>query len=401
MWKLLIFLCCSSFAFSQGKIDNELLWEISGNGLKKKSYLFGSLHSNDKRLFRLSDSTYVVMNKVDMIVVETDVFSLFDEWDTRKEDVQLLFDNKGNPYTSSKKPTTTVYGNEDGMPQFLDAYFQEYCFNANKKFFALESVKEQLSMISDYGKAEARLGINPFSVSQEKMIEFYLKGDINSLDRLMRANLSLQKGMYEDLIVKRNKKMVQSIDSLIRLQSCLSVIGAGHLAGDEGIISLLRKKGYKLRRVESNFSDKAIPEKVAVREKRNYTYVNDSIGFVAVFPGKPLEKTIYEDHPYLIYREMGQGNTYSIEIVPIDNSLTLLQQATIYIATPNAGKFRCYTLDEGTEVCEGLSDTYPEGMHFVRVMQNDQYLLILKAYGGNKFMNSNRPIHFFGKVWFE
>ncbi|MEY3438098.1 MAG: hypothetical protein RL265_683, partial [Bacteroidota bacterium] len=44
---------------------------------------------------------------------------------------------------------------------------------------------------------------------------------------------------------------------------------------------------------------------------------------------------------------------------------------------------------------------YTEGIHWVRVIQNDKYLLILKAYGGNKFMHSNRPNVFFSKIWFE
>jgi hypothetical protein len=60
-----------------------------------------------------------------------------------------------------------------------------------------------------------------------------------------------------------------------------------------------------------------------------------------------------------------------------------------------------YFLDDGTEVCEGLSDTYPEGPHWIRLIQSDQYLVIMKAYGGNKFMNSNRPKLFFSKVGFE
>ncbi|MFO0494582.1 MAG: TraB/GumN family protein, partial [Flavobacteriia bacterium] len=122
--------------------ENELLWEISGNGLKTKSYLYGSLHSNDKRIFNFSDSTYFALNKVESIVLETDLFSLFEEWDTRQDDVRLLIDNKGKPYTGSDEPTKTIYGDEDGMPQFLDAYFLDYCYNAEKKFYPLEQVKD-------------------------------------------------------------------------------------------------------------------------------------------------------------------------------------------------------------------------------------------------------------------
>lgn len=402
-WKWIVGLLISMTGQAQPvHYENELLWEISGNGLKEKSYLYGSLHSNDKRIFRMSDSVYVCMEKSKAIVLETDLFSLFEKWDTRQEDVKLLYDNQGKPYTGTKKATKTIYGNEDGMPQFLDAYFQEYCYNAEKKFFALETVEDQLDVIDEWAQPEVGgLGLNAVNITQEKMIEFYLRGDITSLDRMMRANLSLYPGMYEDIIVGRNQNMLKGIDSLVRLQSVFCAVGAGHLAGESGLINLLRKKGYKLRKVTATFSETNVPEKTLVRSKRTYTYVNDTVGLVAVFPGKPIELKIWDDHPYLVYREMGQGNTYSIEIVPIDGSLTLEEQAAIYIASPDATHYHHIVQDDGSEVYEGLADTYPEGLHYVRVMQSDQYLLILKAYGGNKFMNSNRPNLFFSKVWFE
>lgn len=398
---MLVLFCSASFGQTIQR-ENELLWEISGNGLKSKSYLYGSLHSNDKRLFRLSDSTYYALEKSSAIVLETDVFSLFDEWDTRQEEVKILFDNKGNPYTSSNEPSKTLYGNEDGMPQFLDAYFLEYCYNAGKKFFPLETVEDQMDLISEWGQPE---GLNfsaaTYTITQERMIEFYLKGDITSLDRMMRGNLKLVPGMYEDMIVKRNAKMVKGIDSLIRANGTFVAVGAGHLAGDEGLINLLRKKGYRLRKVTATFSELPIKEKESVRSNRSYNFSIDSIGLVAVFPGKPLEMKIWESHPFIVYREMGQGNTYSIEVVPIDGTISLEEQAAIYIASPDAANYKHMVLDDGYEVYEGLSDTYPEGLHWVRLVQSDTHLLIIKAYGGNKFMNSNRPRTFFSKVGFE
>ena len=403
MWKWIIgCLLCSSAWTQTIQSENELLWEISGNGLKKKSFLFGSLHSNDKRLFRFSDSTYVALEKAEAIVLETDIFSLFEDWDTRKEELTILYDSNGNPYTASNKATKTIYGNEDGMPQFLDAYFLQYCYNAGKKFFALETVDKQLDLASEWIQPDlGTVGQNLFNPMQEKMIDLYLKGDIYSLDRMMRVTLSYSPGMYEDFIVDRNIQMVIGLDSLIKKQSLFCAVGAGHLAGENGLINLLRKKGYKVRKVSATFSEEQFAEKSAVKSKKTYTYVNDTLGINAEFPGKPMELKIWDNHPYLIYREMGQGNTYSMEIVPIEDETSLEEHAAIYIASPDASKVKHIYLDNGSEIYEGLSDTYTEGIHWVRVIQNDKYLLILKAYGGNKFMHSNRPNVFFSKIWFE
>jgi len=404
MWKWMLgLMIVSSTGWSQTiQSENELLWEISGNGLKDKSYLYGSLHSNDKRLFRFSDSTYVALDRAKSIILETDIFSLFEEWDVRREDVKVLYDNLGNPYTGTNKATKTIYGNEDGMPQFLDAYFEEYCYNAGKNFYPLETVEFQLGLSSEWIQPDFNtVSFNAVNSMQEKMIEFYIKGDISSLDRMMRVSLALYPGMYEDLIVERNINMIKGLDSLLKMNPVFCAVGAGHLAGEEGLINLLRKKGYRLRKVNATFSDGIIEEKAKVKSEKSFTYVNDSIGFSADFPGKPMELKIWDDHPYLVYREMGQGNTYSIEIVEADSTLSLDEQAAIYIASPNESRYKHVILDDGSEVYEGLADTYPEGLHWVRVMQNDKYLFIIKAYGGNKFMNSNRPNLFFSKVWFD
>src|SRR5436305_8160162 len=47
-----------------------LLWEITGNGLKKPSYLFGTMHVSNKMVFHLSDSFYTALQQVDVVALE-------------------------------------------------------------------------------------------------------------------------------------------------------------------------------------------------------------------------------------------------------------------------------------------------------------------------------------------
>src|SRR5215467_15261542 len=49
-----------------------LLWEITGNGLTKPSYLFGSMHVSNKMVFHLSDSFYMAIAACDMVSLEVD-----------------------------------------------------------------------------------------------------------------------------------------------------------------------------------------------------------------------------------------------------------------------------------------------------------------------------------------
>ena len=47
-----------------------IFWEITGNGLEKPSYLFGTMHVSSKLVFHLSDSFYNAVRGCDMVALE-------------------------------------------------------------------------------------------------------------------------------------------------------------------------------------------------------------------------------------------------------------------------------------------------------------------------------------------
>lgn len=401
---IFIFISFGTFAQTIAP-KHELLWEISGGESKGVSYLFGSLHSNDKRLFNLSDSTYVALDRSKMVVLEADVFSLFETLDTRRQEVVVNYDNEGQPYTSDNLPTQTVYGDEDGAPQFLDAYFQQYCYNAGKSFEALETVESQLEIFDNVSLPEfSQMRLESFLTSKEQMIELYLDGDIYGLNDLMRMSLAVYPDLYDDMIVRRNEEMSVKIDSLLKENEMFCAVGAGHLAGSAGLINILRMKGYKLRKVLATYTEVDVPEKKMVRSQRYYDYIADSLGMHVRLPGKPLEliQDDYEDYEVkLIFREFGQGNTYEVEIYRRRFDIGLEDLASRYIPSPAESPYKKIQLDNGGEAVEGLADSYPFGLYWVRVIMAEDTFAVIKCYGGNKFMNSNRPKRFFDQVWFH
>lgn len=404
---LILFSLCVLGLNSLGQTTNaekELLWEISGNGLKQKSYLFGSLHSNDKRLFQLGDSVYTALVKTQKVILETDIFGLFNELDTRTKLPSTLYDKNGNPYTAEVEAGKTFYGDEDGMPQFLDAYFQMYCLNAGKPFIQLETVKEQYDLLSDEVKLSDRQfidnALNDFT--HEHLLDLYLKGDLMAIDKFMKANMSIQPGMYDEVISKRNVNMTQKLDSILKTRtSFFCAVGAGHLGGSTGILNLLRSKGYKVRMVTWNHSEKPSKDEQFVKSFNAYVYKDEKSGLIAQLPSKPMVLSEDGNVTRLVYRELGQGNTYEISIIPMDSTLSPDEIAAIYIATPPNTRIKKMLEDDGRLVFEGLSNTYPEGLNFVQIQFNPAYFAVIKTYGGNKFMHSNRPSQFFLRVWFE
>src|SRR6476646_2114535 len=57
-----------------------LLWEITGNGMSRPSYLFGTMHVSSKMVFHLSDSFYLAIKNADVVALETDMGSWQDDF---------------------------------------------------------------------------------------------------------------------------------------------------------------------------------------------------------------------------------------------------------------------------------------------------------------------------------
>ncbi len=396
----LVFLMGSSQAQSYNA-NGKLLWEIKGK--KGVSYVFGTIHANDKRLFNFPDSVYFALDKSKKIALEVNVFDLFLQKDPRKNEVNVTLDKNGNLYTPNNAPTETYYGNENGMPQFMDAYFQQYAEISRKGCFALETITQQTKALNEIPFQEDQQRYALISQDPNTLLDLYLKGNLENLDRYVKGRMSTNTKTYQQLILNRNAFMARKIDSIVQLQPTFIAIGAGHLFGDEGVIQLLRKRGYALRPIGLQNSETITESEKTIKKAKNDTlYWNEKAKIKVVFPGKPRE-IIGEDaesHRY-IFKELGQGNTYQVDIIPKDPALKPIQYAEIFIASPPNSPYKFNIQDDGTAYYQGLSDEYPDGLKWVRVMNDDTYVIIARCFGGNKFMNSDRPNRFFNNIILE
>ena len=70
----MILLITPGFLYGQKdeRADYKLLWRITGNGLKSPSYLFGTMHVRDERVFQFSDSVLVALNSCKAFSAEID-----------------------------------------------------------------------------------------------------------------------------------------------------------------------------------------------------------------------------------------------------------------------------------------------------------------------------------------
>ncbi|WP_343748209.1 TraB/GumN family protein [Fluviicola sp.] len=390
---ILFLICFQSFGQESGK-EYQLLWEVKATkGSKKTSYIFGSMHSNDPRLFHFPDSLYTAFTKVEAVVLETDVTQIYDEYDVRLNLFNFdLFDKKRS-FASSKKATQTVYGSEDGRPQFLDAYFQQTGYCGGKLFYQLETVQDQLKLAENPELFNTRTAINGLFFTKEAFIQTYLNGDIASLTNMLKAQFKSSPEAYDELITKRNQTMAKGLDTLMRKKSVFCAIGSGHLYGSDGVLQLLRQKGFQVRAVKASYDNTTTAEKKLMLSWRNYSITDEENSFRMTFGGKPIQLEDANKKHY-IYQELGQGNTFELII---HESADYLDDNRYHFVENELAKTKESTLDAGAQMIEGLVFDPIKGYQWKRFIQFGEVCYELICYGGNKFMHSDRSGKFFQK----
>lgn len=265
-----------------------LLWQISGKDLKKPSFLFGTMHLQDKRIFNLGDSFYHHFERAEGFAIEVDFKEYMDSVFTKAfqavEERELADEEEGIKDVKIDIPDTAVlnapappppkevsksmkkyfkklrnerikrllvYGQ---MPTILDAYLYGMAMKQGKWLGAVEEVKDQLNIRDELGKdideeEEMKLPEDKMMFSLENMIKIYLAQDMNRIeDYLDKYGSAKAKTIVFN---NRNLKMSRSIDSLSHIRSMFYAVGAAHLPGDSGVIKLLRNKGYTVTPVIS------------------------------------------------------------------------------------------------------------------------------------------------------
>ncbi len=72
------------------------------------------------------------------------------------------------------------------------------------------------------------------------------KGDVDLLAKLLLAGMKEYPEVYQKIIVERNRRWLPEIEKLIHNGSgAMLVVGAAHLVGQDGVIEMLKAKGYQ------------------------------------------------------------------------------------------------------------------------------------------------------------
>ncbi len=146
-----------------------------------------------------------------------------------------------------------------GVP--LDQVLQDSARNRGTALHAIETPAEQVAILAELSEPEqlalldAAIDSNPRIESIfEAMKTAYLNRDLNALHRLADemsegTDRDLQKLFIERMVDTRNERMVGRIAARLAEGNAFVAVGALHLSGERGILSLLEKQGYRVSRV--------------------------------------------------------------------------------------------------------------------------------------------------------
>lgn len=288
---ILLFMLFSLFSSAQEY--NSLLWCISGNGLKQPSYLYGTMHSRDARVHNLGDSVMIKLLSCNAVALEivTDQMGIKDMLgamrqmymkDTTLQDLYSEQDyQRVKKYMSKKMGIMGLLYNIDKIkPMFLasmidemeqndqtqekeklllDMYFQQVGKEQGKRLISIESVDEQMAAVDKMPlsiQAEMLLdqinNVGKYDTMGHIMVDYYANEDLDALLQLYESETDQMSESFDQAIVaQRNQIMAARMDSFMHKQPTFTAVGALHLPGERGVISLLRQKGYSVAPVYS------------------------------------------------------------------------------------------------------------------------------------------------------
>lgn len=84
-----------------------------------------------------------------------------------------------------------------------------------------------------------------------EMIRGWASGDVEAIARTFNQDLSDSPALKETLLERRNANWTQWIERRLQQPGTVMIaVGAGHLAGPDSVISLLKRQGYRVKRVQ-------------------------------------------------------------------------------------------------------------------------------------------------------
>lgn len=280
---LLLFTLFISLFSNAQELEKSLLWKISGNGLNKPSYLFGTIHltcdtSLDANTLNALEATEQLYLELDMddksiqmklmklmmmkdgaklsTLLSPEDFKILDEFMKKNLNMSVKLFDSFKPFMISSMLFPKML---DCKSQSVESELMKITKEQNEEIFGFEKAEDQMKVfdeISYQDQADELLKTVKDNLEKDKkefqeMITIYQNKDIEGMLKLMNESDNKITSENQDILLNdRNKNWIPIMVKTMKDKPTFFGVGAGHLAGEEGVIKLLRKKGYKVEAVQ-------------------------------------------------------------------------------------------------------------------------------------------------------
>ncbi len=262
------------------------LWQVEQNG--NASYLFGSIHLGSNDMYPLSDAIYKAYSNTEHLMVEIDLkpedeakmlpliqkyafnptvplekrlspegLALYQQACQKQSLPCQQFSTYQAWFLSMQLSLMSMqklgYKNELG----IDKHFLTKAHQSKKNVISLESAQSQFKLLGSFDQQQQEsMLLQSLQATKEDFVQLFdawKAGDDDAMLTMFQADFeqSGAKAMYTALFDDRNINMTKQISNNIKAnKSLFVVVGAGHIIGENGIVELLRKEGFKLVQIQ-------------------------------------------------------------------------------------------------------------------------------------------------------
>lgn len=268
---------------SAAKYAKGLLWRIeSPTGLK--SFLFGTIHSDDPRVINLPPAVAQSLDASDRFVMEAVMdgkalvkmseVMYFNDGRTLEQviGVKLHRDTvkavaaRGIPAHAieRQKPWPVMMILSVPPPRsgdYLDLVLQSRAAGQKKPVIGLETISEQLAVFDELTLADQTAlladvvyGQDDVGRDLEALHRAYLARDLNEIANISErhlptGNARIYRNVMDRLLTQRNQRMLDRLAPILRQGGAFIAVGAAHLSGDSGLLRQLERAGYRVTAV--------------------------------------------------------------------------------------------------------------------------------------------------------
>ena len=266
---------------------SSFVWKISKNG--SSLYLGGTIHVLKQSDYPLPLEFDAAYNDSDILVLETDLAQTQTP-EFAQQIMQNLVQSEGRTlrddlskkvYIQLKKRIASMGLDMNSIDRFkvsmvvlnltvmelqkmgvsaqgVDAYYSAKAYEDVKKMLYLESVEDQMNLIASMGEGhedelilQTLNDLDTLEHDMNKMTQLWRAGRAEELYEFASRDFMLEfPELYEEILLERNKNWLPQILDMFETKKIEYIlVGSMHLVGPDGLLDLLRARGYKIEQL--------------------------------------------------------------------------------------------------------------------------------------------------------